>query len=198
MAIRTKKNETNQVHSKTLFENLDYREKEAPGREFNECKFHKCNLYGTNFEGAVFHDCIFDGCDLSLLKIKNASFVNVHITNSKAIGIIWYQATNLFSLKFTHSILDFSSFYSKNLKKTVFTNCRAHEVDFTLCNLIEADFMETDLLNAVFRDCDLSKANFVDARNYNISLQINTAKQARFNLPDALSLLDSFGIVVES
>ena len=196
MPIRTKKTDRAEVISRTLFENVSYLDKEAPGREFNDCKFHKCNLYGVNFDGSIFNDCVFDGCDLSLIKVKNCSMVNIQIINSKAIGILWNETTNLISLKFSHSTLDYSSFFSKNLKKMQVKNCRAHEVDFSICNLIESDFEGTDLLNAVFRDCDISKANFVDARNYNINLQINTAKQAKFNMPEALSLFDSFGIVV--
>lgn len=197
MPINTKKNGTQDVYSRTLFENVNYQDKEPPGREFNECKFHKCNLYGANFEGAIFHDCVFDGCDLSLMKVKHASFVNITITHSKAIGILWYEATNLFNLKITQSGIDFSSFFGKSLKKINITDCKAHEVDFTQCNLTEANFEGTDLLNAVFRETDISKANFVNARNYFIPLQLNTAKQAKFNLPEAISLFDSFGIIIE-
>jgi fluoroquinolone resistance protein len=194
---KSKKKASAYPHSGKSFENITYREKEIREREFNDCRFYKCDLYGANFEDSVFSNCLFENCDLSLVKLKHCSFINVHILNSKAMGILWHETTNPFSVKFTETCIDYSSFYGRVLKKLQVINCQARDVDFTKCNLTEANFEGTDLAKTTFYETDITKANFVNARNYFINMYVNAVKQAKFSMPEAIALLNNFDIIIE-
>lgn len=184
-------------HEGKVFEKIQFQEKEVYDRTFKACTFRNCQLNGLIFSDCHFTDCIFEDCDLSLIKVKGSYFSKLQITRCKAIGIHWFDAGKPFTVQFTDSNISYSSFFGKPLKKTKFKNCVAKEVDFSECILTEADFSCTDLEGARFSDCDLSQANFIDARNYHIDVQHNKVKKAKFSLPEALRLLDSFDVVIE-
>ena len=150
-----------------------------------------------SFADCYFTDCIFTGCDLSLIKVKGCFFNRVQINGCKAIGIHWFDTGNPFAISFTDSNISYSSFFGKAIKKGKFKNCIAHEVDFSETNLTEADFSGTDLENSRFADCDLSLASFKEARNYDVNLLSNKVRKTKFSLPEALSLLNQFDIVIE-
>jgi uncharacterized protein YjbI with pentapeptide repeats len=190
------------VHDDKVFDKVDYQDKVVSDRTFSRCTFTNCNLSKTIFEDCVFEHCTFDKCDLSLMKVKGCSFSHIQISNSKAIGILWFDAKapfikNPFTIAFTDSVISYSSFYGLNLKKGKFVRCIAKEVDFSECNLLEANMEGTDLVASRFINCDLSGANFNNARNYSIDVRSNKVKKAKFSMPDAMSLLDSLDIIVE-
>ncbi len=184
-------------HEGKLFEKIQFQDEVVSGRTFNECTFKNCHLNGLNFVGCHFIDCVFEDCDLSLLKVKGSFFTRLQIIRSKAIGIHWFDTGKPFTIQFLDSNISYSSFFGKPLKKTKFKNCVAKEVDFSECILTEADFSGTDLEGARFSNTDLSLANFKEARNYFIDVNFNKVKKAKFSLPEALRLLDSFDIEVE-
>jgi uncharacterized protein YjbI with pentapeptide repeats len=182
------------AHKNKRFENITYEGKHLEGRVFQNCTFYKCNLKGCTFEDSSFDKCVFDDCDISLMKIKDTSFSNVTVKNSKALGIMWLDADAPFSIQFLDSRISFCSFYGKPLKKAKFLNCNADETDFSECNLMEADFAGTDLRNARFFNTNLTKANFVGATNYFIDTQTNKISKAKFSLPEAISFLHALDI----
>ncbi len=184
-------------HEGKLFEKIQWQEKEVSGRKFIDCTFRNCQLNGLIFSDCHFTDCKFEDCDLSLIKVKGSFFSHLQITRCKAIGIHWFDTGKPFSIGFTDSNISYSSFFGKPLKKTKFKNCVAKEVDFSECILTEADFSGTDLEGTRFSNTDLSLANFKEARNYFIDVQFNKVKKAKFSLPEALRLLDSFDIIIE-
>jgi len=185
------------MHTGKKFENISYEDKYLNGRIFKNCTFYKSSLKGCVFEDSSFDDCVFDDCDLSLLKLKSTSFSRVTLKNCKAIGIIWADALNPFSIAFQQSRISFSSFYGKNLKKAQFIQCIADEVDFSECNLSQADFSGTELTRATFSNTDLTKANFTGATNYFIDARTNKLQKAKFSLPEALSFLYAMGIELD-
>ena len=179
------------------FESIIYEEKLVAGRYFDKCIFSKSSFKGCTFDNCRFINCTFNDCDLSLIKLKSTSFTGVGINNSKAIGVMWFEAGNVLSISFHNSRLSYSSFYGKNLKKIKFTGCMADEVDFSECNLAQADFSNTDLAAAIFQNTDLSQASFVNARNYIIDVRSNKVKKAKFSMPEALGLLYGLDVVIE-
>ena len=190
------------VHEDKVFEKVDYQDKLVADRTFTNCTFNNCNLSKTVFEDCTFESCIFDKCDLSLMKVKGCTFSHIRITNSKAIGILWFDAKTPFTKKpFTISCIDsnisYSSFFGKNLRKAKFVRCTAKELDFSECDLVEASFTETDLEGSRFINCDLSSANFTNARNYYIDVNANKLKKAKFSLPEAINLLHSLDIILD-
>jgi fluoroquinolone resistance protein len=191
------KNEEPVEHEGKLFEKIDFREKTVEGRKFMECTFKNCQLNMLVFKDCTFTDCIFDSCDLSLIKVKGSFFNRIQIIGCKAIGIHWFDTGSPFAINFTDSNISYSSFFGKALKKAKIKNCVAKEVDFSDTNLTEADFNGTDLENSRFSNCDLSLANFKEARNYSVDLVHNKMRKTKFSLPEALSLLNQFDIVIE-
>jgi fluoroquinolone resistance protein len=184
-------------HDGKLFEKIQFREKTVTGRKFTDCTFKNCQLNMLNFTNCNFTDCIFEDCDLSLIKVKDSFFNRVHIKGCKAIGIHWFDTGSPFAINFADSNISYSSFFGKGLKKSKFKNCVAKEVDFSEANLTGADFQGTDLENSRFSNCDLSLTNFKEARNYDVSLVNNKVLKTKFSLPEALSLLNQFDIIIE-
>ncbi|PSL44834.1 uncharacterized protein YjbI with pentapeptide repeats [Chitinophaga niastensis] len=183
------------THEHKKFENIIWEGKTIAGREFFDCHFYKCSLKECIFIDCVFDKCTFEECDLSLIQLKQTAFSRVVLQYSKAIGISWHNANNPLTVAFHDSRLSYSSFSGKNLKKGIFINCQADEVDFTACNLSLSNFEGTDLAGARFSDTDLTQANFVGAHRYAINVNENKMKKAKFSLPEALSLL--YGLDVE-
>jgi fluoroquinolone resistance protein len=191
------KEEETVVHEGKLFEKVEFKEKSIANRKFTDCKFKSCQLNMLSFVDCYFTDCIFDSCDLSLLKVKGCFFNRVQIIRCKAIGINWFDTGSPFSVQFIDSNISYSSFFAKAIKKAKFKNCVGKEADFSGCNLTGADFGGTDLENARFSNSDISQADFKEARNYYIDLLHNKVAKAKFSLPEALSLLDPFDIIIE-
>jgi len=90
-----------------------------------------------------------------------------------------------------------SLFQRMALPKLEMTACTVREADFTGTNLAKANFTGTDLLGSRFAETDLTGADFTDAVNYTIDPRTNRVKKAIFSLPEALSLLGAFDIVMK-
>lgn len=82
------------------------------------------------------------------------------------------------------------------LKKAKITKCVAENVDLSEVDLTEANCTDTDFSTARFQQTNLTKANLKGASNYAIDVNQNTIKQARFSLPEAVSLLKGLDIVL--
>lgn len=90
-----------------------------------------------------------------------------------------------------------SMFQQLALPKLKLTECTAREVDFTDANLKEGDFVQADFLGSRFANTNLSGADFTNAVNYAIDPTANRLKKAVFTLPEAMSLLAAFDIVLK-
>jgi uncharacterized protein YjbI with pentapeptide repeats len=115
------------------------------------------------------------------------------------IGLNWTEASwpkrgLLNSLRFVRCILNHSTFMGLPLKKAIFRECIAKDVDFANANLTEADCTNTDFSQSRFFHTDLTHANFSGAQNYAIAAHLNTLKKTKFSLPDAMALLYSLDI----
>ena len=75
--------------------------------------------------------------------------------------------------------------------------CIAREVDFTGTNLTRANLAKTDFLGSRFADTNLSYADFSEAVNYGIDPRTNRLKKAVFSIPEVVSLLSAFDIVLK-
>ncbi len=70
------------------------------------------------------------------------------------------------------------------------------ECDFIEVDLEGASFKESILRGSIFEDSNLMKANFIDAQDYNINIERNRIKKAKFSSPEVISLLNSFDIKI--
>jgi uncharacterized protein YjbI with pentapeptide repeats len=140
---------------------------------------------------------VFEKCDLSVMKVPESRFIDVAFQKCKMLGIDWSQAAMPATLAFEGCNVSQSTFQRLALPKMKLVGCIAREVDFTGANLNGARLMKTDLLGSRFVDTNLSGADFSHATNYAIDPTVNRIKKAVFTLPEAMSLLSAFGIVLK-
>jgi fluoroquinolone resistance protein len=178
------------------FDAIDLKKVVISQSEFQSCDFNRCNLSQSVFIGCRFDDCTFQACDLSLVKFKEVHLRNSTFVGSKLVGIDWTGIAKTFSADFSDCVLNLSNFSAMNLKKRKIVNCIAHEVSFAECNMTECDCKLTDFAGSVFSKTNLTKANFTDARNYTIDVRANTTTKMKLSLPEALSLLETLGIII--
>jgi uncharacterized protein YjbI with pentapeptide repeats len=179
------------------FENIDLRDEPFYGLEFCNCTFNKCNFSGATFEKCQLEDCVFTDCNLSLIKPKQSSFVDVDFKSCKAIGINWADAATPVRINFRACSIDSSSFFDLNLSMIVMSDCRAREVDFSEANLSKGTFTATDFLNSRFANTNLTQSDFRNATHYNINPNSNRLKKTKFSTTEALSLLSVFDIELD-
>ncbi|MEI6222512.1 MAG: pentapeptide repeat-containing protein [bacterium] len=166
-------------------------------KEFEDCTFDGCSFMGCRFEKCRFINCTFKGCMLSAIIPMHSSFVDVQFKDSKVIGFDWTRARNVDAIAFEECQVNYSSFRALRLAKLRMVKCEAREVDFVETDLEGGNFTGTDFAGSVFHKTNLTKADFSGAKNYQIDLRENRAKKAKFSLPEALSLLESFGVEVK-
>ncbi len=178
------------------FSGLSLVRKTIAGKEFDTCIFVGCSFVECIFDECKFLDCTFDECMISTAQLTNSSFVNVRFVGCKVIGVDWTLASVLSELSFDGCVLNFSTFNSLKLKKLVLKRCECKEADFIETDLTDSDFEGTDLERSRFQRANLTRANFRGAQRYDIDLQQNNVKGAKFSMPEVLSLLRVFGIVL--
>jgi len=184
------------------FNKLDLLDKEIINKEFDNCIFIGCNFSDAFFNDCRFYDCEFKSCNVSNMKLKGSSFSNSIMEDTKAIGINWAEIT-LPSVKVYNPIdfyrcnIDHSIFIGLDLKEISIHECQSKNVDFREANLTKSDLTHTDFLNSHFNNTDLTEADFSFSINYNINIFNNIIKQARFSLPEAMSLLTASGINIQ-
>lgn len=168
-------------------------------KTFLDCTFENCSFNETEFLDCRFDNCLFDGCDLSLFKVLNSRFSDIHFIDSKIIGVNWAQANWSYSqlnraLSFLRCVLNHSTFIGLSIPGLEIIDCAAVDVDFRESNLTNANLSGTDLSDSLFLETDLTNANFQSAYNYHIHPGKNTLTGAKFSLPEAISLLYSMDI----
>jgi uncharacterized protein YjbI with pentapeptide repeats len=113
------------------------------------------------------------------------------------LGVDWTLAATPATVAFRGCNVNHCTFQRLVVPKLELAECTAREVDFTGANLTKADFTRTDLLGSRFVETNLCGADFSHATNYAIDPKANRLKKAIFTLPEALSLLSAFDIVLK-
>lgn len=163
--------------------------------EFEDCRFLRIDFSNASLRTSNFTECVFEECQLSNAALTGSTFNDVQFLQCKMLGLHFDTLNkHLFSVAFDSCTLDYCSFYTMNLKKTVFRNCSIREADFTSANLSEADFSGSDLFQAKFEQTILEKADLRQARQYTIDPELNKLTAARFSYPDVLALLAKYRI----
>lgn len=191
---------TLQFYDKT-FEKLNLSEKDFHQATFENCKLIKCDISNANLTNCQFVDCEFLQCNLSMAKINDCLFNNVIFEESKCIGLNWSyahwpQVKLLSPIQFYHCDISLSSFFGLSLKEITVENCKAHEVDFREADFSDANLSFTDFLGSQFIRTKLISADFTESTNYNIDIELNEIKKAKFSFPEVTSLLKSLDIQI--
>jgi uncharacterized protein YjbI with pentapeptide repeats len=165
--------------------------------EFDAVQFVECTFDAANARNTKFIDCAFDKCSLSSMKIEDA-VIQASFVDSKIEGLNFFTAKPaLLAISFDRTLIRYSSFATLVLKKIQFKDCTLQHVDFADATLTEASFAGCTFEDCTFQNTDLTKADFRLSRGYTISPLVNKLTKARFDLPEAISLLDVFGLKIE-
>lgn len=165
--------------------------------EFYNCSFKNCDFSNSSFFECRFEECNFIESNLSLLKIPSSQFIDCNFNNSKMLAIDWTQAENILEPVFNNCNLEGSVFFGLKLKNLTMMNCKSSECNFEEACLPQSKFNNTNFLNARFNKTDLSFCDFTEAINYNINPNFNKIKKAKFSLPEILTLLQCFDILIK-
>jgi uncharacterized protein YjbI with pentapeptide repeats len=191
------------IESKTLYEGRSFsginanEGLEIVDTEFSECTFNSCKLFNISFFNCTFEDCEFENCDLASASIKHTTFRGVKFIDTKLTGIQWPEAAMPLDVNFKRCLLNYSGFIGVDLRNTKMIECQLKEADFTEANLSKTDCSYSDFSGARFINTNLTRANFTNATNYAIHPHGNKLCKTKFSLPEVLSLLDVFDIIIE-
>jgi fluoroquinolone resistance protein len=179
------------------FTGITYHE-ELAFKTFDECAFIDCNFSDAIFQSCKFKHCYFVNCNLSLLRLKGSYFIDVSFESCKILGVNWtYAEISLHqNLKFLKCNISQSNFLGLRLSSIIISECIARDVDFRDCDLSKAILTSNDFQNTLFSNTNLIKADFTNSTNYCINVFENQIKDAKFSLPEAISLLTGLGVKI--
>ena len=187
-----------ELQQEKTFSNKNFSEKKITGREFDRCTFISCDFSNSGIIQTDFIDCLFDNCNFAMTKLNHSGLKNCDFVNSKMVGVDFSVCNDfLFSVNFKNCQLDYSTFFQKKMKKTIFVECSLKEVDFSEVDLSEAVFQTSDLTGTVFENTLLIKADLRTAKNYTIDPEKNNIKKARFAYPGVVGLLNKYDIFID-
>ncbi|MDO8862726.1 pentapeptide repeat-containing protein [Haliea sp. E1-2-M8] len=183
------------------FEKLELPEKHYEDIEFEECRFFDCNFSQTAFRNCKFTNCEFVRCNLSSMDLPNTRLFGVTFKETKLIGVDWAKANwpvfHLdFELDFDRCIMNDSSFFGLTLNELMLVECKLHDVDFREGNFAGSAMTYCDFTQSLFTRTNLRNVDFSESTGYAINVLNNEVEGARFSRHEALSLLESLGIVL--
>lgn len=165
--------------------------------DYENCEFSNCSF--TDISNLNFIHCIFKNCNLSNCKVSNTKLQDVEFIDCKLLGLNFYQAKDFaFAIFCEKCILDYASFDSKKMNKTVFNSCKMHEVNFTKADLSKTIFSDCDLNEAIFSQTNLNGVDLTTIKNFSIDPEINTLKKARILIHDLERLLSKYDLIIEN
>ena len=180
------------------FDSVDFTARLFVKGEYENCRFINCNFSNVDLSKAQFIQCEFTGCNISMTKITGTTLNTVKFKESKIIGINFETCNDfLFSVEFDNCIMNFSSFYKRVMKKTLFKDCTLHEVDFTDTDLSGSSFIKCDFHKAKFENTNLEKSDLRSSFNYALDPDLNKIKKAKFSIEGAVGLLAKYDISIE-
>jgi fluoroquinolone resistance protein len=180
-------------------EGLDLSGANLRDKEFYRCAFRSCDFTEADLSGSAFDQCSFKGCNFSNPVIKRAKLIAAEFEECKLVGINFYNCDQLlFESSFSDTRLQNCNFSELKMKKARFLACRIDECAFENSFLVEARFDDSVFRGTLFHACDLRRASFLEAKGYAIDPRGNNVDKAVFSVPDVLSLVESFGIVIKN
>jgi fluoroquinolone resistance protein len=184
------------------FQGLDLSGRTCHGLTFEDCRFQECNFSETQFEDCRFTGCLLEGCNLSVCRLDRCRFSDAHFDGCKLVGIDWTTAqwpsiALAAPVHFRNCILNDGSFFGLRLPELTLEACKVHQVDFREGDFSGSRFCFSEFRGALFTRTDLSGADFTDAIDYDIDINLNVIRGARFSRQEAVRLLDHLGIELE-
>lgn len=165
--------------------------------EFISCHFNEVDLCAKSLLGIKFIECTFTKCNLSNINVVGSTFREVTFKLSKVIGVNFSSCQGLSDLKGIDSNFDYCIFQNCKVPSVSFESCSLKESDFSEGQFVGGNFSNSNLEGALFNSSNISKCNFIGAKNYSIDLTVTKLKNAKFSMPEAISLFDPLEISIE-
>jgi uncharacterized protein YjbI with pentapeptide repeats len=139
-------------------------------------QFERCNLNDSVFAGQAListriYDCTLAGCDFAKTNLRKSVFEKCNLNNSVFVDSV--------------------------LTSTKFLDCTVVGGNFAEADLGKCVFDAVDLSGTRFLNTNLNFSDFSTARNYQINPNVNKLRKTVFSLPEAVSLLGSFDIILK-
>ena len=165
---------------------------------FEACEFIACQFKESGFRRSTFIDCRFVDCDLSLISVEESVFNGVEFVGCRLLGVDWSCCNaNLFSGKFSSSMLDSSVFDGMKLRRISFQKCSLTGAFFDSCDLQDASFRGSKLKDCSFDGADLRCADFRETESLDLDLSFPKLRGLKLDMTGAVALVRKNGIVVD-
>lgn len=180
-------------HQNKTFEDIKLENTSLANIEFYNCSFINCIFNHIDFSGSSFEDCKFISCNIIVPKLLDSRFQIVSFNECKISGAI-FSVLNDFSVSFSieDSSLISCTFSDMMLARTSFEHCKFDDTLFSNCNLRLANFSYTTFKASQITSCDLRESSFLESSGFNINPNENKMNNARFNISNALELLNCY------
>lgn len=164
-----------------LFENINFKHIELD-KEYYNCRFKSCDFSNIEINNTDFDNCTFEFCNFTMSKfsqlLTEVNFKECKMTGTDFTGLNRCSG----NLSFINSLMNYSIFTSKKLRKMNFISCKMNEAYFDEADIAGSIFDNCDLYNTHFIGSNLEKVDF--STSYNISLIPNQCKLKKTKFPE--------------
>jgi uncharacterized protein YjbI with pentapeptide repeats len=145
-----------------------------------------------------FSECELKGCNVSNARLYDAKFSEVGFVDCKLTGLDFSTCNPLlFSINLARCRAAYCLFTGLNMACSNLSHSELTDCIFEGTDLTKANFSSCDLRGTTFEKASLDAADFRNAINYLIDPLTNSLSKARFSYPEALILLQPFGVIIE-
>lgn len=114
------------------------------------------------------------------------------------LGIQFNECSSFsFHIEVKNSMLDYASFFERNMKKFKFEQCSLQHVDFEKANLQQVIFKDCDFLRARFEQCNLEGCDFRTSMNIQLDPETNRMKKSKFESEQLPGLLAKYQLLID-
>lgn len=169
-------------------------------KEFFECSFINCDFENVQVQNCRFIDCTFDNCRVINPVFRYCSMSGCRFNASILLGINWDGLSDGVFSPFEamdNCQLKYNNFPGINLAGFAFSSNDIIDSFFSDCNITNGNFSGCCLEKTSFEQCNLNGADFENAQGYIIDIKNCKIKSAVFSFPEAINLLNGFGIILK-
>lgn len=189
-------------YEEEIFEYLHLRNEKIEETEYVDCIFRHCTFQELEVTNCSFKGCKFEHCSMIQNKFRYCDAFGLSFLSCNIVGVNWAEFVKkksrflpFFIMK--ECTLKYNVFFGLSLKKFDFQSNHIIGCFFEECVMTDCSFHGCHLRDTLFANNNLTNADFTEAKEYQISIETNQLKNARFSFPDVIRLLDGLGIKIE-
>lgn len=189
-----------------IYEDKIIKEKKLYGEniediEFIDCKFENCVFEDCTLKNCIFNECRFINCSISSIKSESTGIRETEFVSCNIIGINMANFVSEGQIfepikSISDCFLKYCTFSGMNFVKYDFSGNIFNECIFDECNIRSGKFNGCNLKSTQYINSNLTKCDFRESTGYEIDINTNMLKDAKFSFPEVVSLLDSLEIKI--